>query len=209
MTKATNTTRSEPQWSSRKEEIVDRAFEIALESGFAGLRMRLLAERVGVTEGALYRHFSNKEAILLALAARIEGRLLVPIRKIASGAEDSPREKLEKILRHHVRTLIETRSLPLLLVGEASFSEHEELRLRMGGIISSYQSILSTLVGQVGGQGEGELEPREMALLLMGLPAAVALSHPLLPDEKLESRLVDYVVPEYVRLLLPGERRSV
>lgn len=207
MTQTTTTRRTEPQGSSRREEILDHAFELAQKFGFSGLRMRLLAGKVGVTEGALYRHFSNKEAILLALAARIEGRLLGPILKIASGAEGSPREKLEKILRHHVRTLIETRSLPLLLVSEASFSEHEELRLRMGQIISSYQSILGTLAGQV--EGQGELRPREIALLLMGLPAAVALSYPLLPDETLESRLVDAVVPEYVRLLLPDERRSV
>ncbi len=181
---------------------MDQTFELVRERGFAGLRIRLIAERVGVTEGALYRHFPSKDAILLALVDRIEGKLLEPIRKIASRPDPSPRDKLEQILRHHLRTLIETRSLPLLLISEASFSDHDELRERTRQLMSSYLGTLETLAGEL--EDRGMLTPKEVALLLLGLPAAVALSHRLLPDEKLAARLVGTVAHEYIRLLLPG-----
>lgn len=183
----------------RKEEIIDRTFELVREHGFAGLRMRQIADKVGVTEGALYRHFPSKEAILLALVDRIEGRLLGPIRQIASRADLSPERKLEEILRHHLRTVIESRSLPILLISEASFSEFEELRARMRGLLSTYLGILESIARQVE-TAEG-LEPRELAVLLLGLPAGVALSQRLLPDEALAERLVGPVAARFIHLI--------
>lgn len=188
-----------PLTPPRKEEIIDRTFELVREHGFAGLRMRQIADKVGVTEGALYRHFPSKEAILLALVDRIEGRLLGPIRQIASRADLSPERKLEEILRHHLRTVIESRSLPILLISEASFSEFEELRARMRGLLSTYLGILESIARQVE-TAEG-LEPRELAVLLLGLPAGVALSQRLLPDEALAERLVGPVAARFVHLI--------
>jgi len=184
----------------RKEEIIDRTFELVREHGFAGLRMRQIADRVGVTEGALYRHFPSKEAILLALVDRMEGRLLGPIRKIASDPELPPKRKLEEILRHHLRTVIEARSLPILLISEASFSEHEELRARMAGLLSSYLGVLESLARQVD-TAEG-FEPRELTVLLLGLPAAVALTQRLLPDDALAARFLGPVAAQYIHRIL-------
>ena len=183
----------------RREEIVDRTFELVREPGFAGLRMRQIAEKVGVTEGALYRHFPSKEAILLALVDRVEGRLLGPVRQIASEAGLSPEQKLKEILRHHLRTVIEARSLPILLISEASFSEHEELRSRMQGLLSSYLGVLESIAGEV--EPPEGVQPRELAVLFLGLAAGVALSQRLLPDEALAERMVGPVGARFVDLM--------
>lgn len=191
-----------PAVLSRKEEILDRTFELVQDHGIGGLTVRLIAEKVGVTEGALYRHYRSKEAILVALAERIERMLLGPIRKLAKGP-GSPRERIVAILGHHVRTLLATNSLGLLLVAEASFSQHEELRKRMRGIIASYLETLEEVISEVADPG---LRSNELALLAMGLPAAVAIRHRLIPEPELEKRLVGPVVAEFVaRLFEKGE----
>ncbi|MEO8196222.1 MAG: TetR/AcrR family transcriptional regulator [Thermoanaerobaculia bacterium] len=195
-----NTSRNRPPLAPpRKEEIIDRTFELVRERGFAGLRMRQIADKVGVTEGALYRHFPSKEAILLALVDRMEGRLLAPIRQIAANSDLSPKQKLEEILRHHLLTVIETRSLPILLLSEASFSEHEELRVRMRRLLSSYLGILESIARETG-TTKG-FAPRELAVLLLGLPAAVALTQRLLPDEALAERLIGPVAAQFIGLV--------
>lgn len=186
--------------ASRKEQIVDETFELVRERGIAGLRMRLIADKVGVTEGALYRHFPSKEDILLALVDRVEARLLGPIRQIAARTDLSPKEKLEQIVRHHLRTVVAAQSLPLLLITEASFSEHEALRARMRGLMSSYHGILESIARQA--KIRGKFEPRELAVLLLGLPAAVALTQRLLADEALTERLAGPLAVEYVHLLI-------
>ncbi len=59
----------------RKGEILDAAMSVFTERGYDAGSMREIASRVGVTEPALYRHFSGKEAIFLALLSIVAGRL--------------------------------------------------------------------------------------------------------------------------------------
>lgn len=200
MARMNSSQRYSPLDTPRKEEIVERTFELVRERGFAGLRMWQIAEKVGVTEGALYRHFPSKEAILLALIDRMEGRLLGPIRRIASRPDLPPRRKLEEILRHHLRTVIEARSVPILLIGEAAFTENDEVRTRVRGVLSSYLGILESIARETGNRGR--FEPRELAVLLLGLPAAVALSQRMLPDEELAERLTGSVAAQFVQLIV-------
>jgi AcrR family transcriptional regulator len=51
----------------RKGEILAAALTVFGERGYDGGSMREIAARVGVSEAALYRHFSGKEAIFLGL----------------------------------------------------------------------------------------------------------------------------------------------
>lgn len=57
--------------SQRRQEIIDAAVAIADKDGLDGVSMRTVAERVGVTPMALYRHFSNKVALLDGMVERL------------------------------------------------------------------------------------------------------------------------------------------
>ena len=59
----------------RKGEILDAALHVFAERGYASGSMREIAKRVGVTEPALYRHFTGKEALFLALINVGAGRM--------------------------------------------------------------------------------------------------------------------------------------
>lgn len=58
-----------------REEILSRACELYLEEGLDGFSMRKLAEAVGVTAPALYRHYESKEALLADLVGEAYRRL--------------------------------------------------------------------------------------------------------------------------------------
>ena len=51
----------------RREEIVQAAREVVLESGSAGLTLRRLAQQMGVANGALRLYFSTKSEVIEAL----------------------------------------------------------------------------------------------------------------------------------------------
>lgn len=55
------------KYLSKKEQIVLSAIDIIDEFGIDGLSIRRLAERQGVTEAALYRHFKSKNDIILGV----------------------------------------------------------------------------------------------------------------------------------------------
>lgn len=54
----------------RKSQILDAALVCMIEAGFKGTRVADIAARAGLSKGAVYFHFSNKDAVLLALVER-------------------------------------------------------------------------------------------------------------------------------------------
>lgn len=52
----------------RRQEILEAAIHCFIQQGFHQTGMREIAEHAGVSLGTLYRYFSNKEAIIFAIA---------------------------------------------------------------------------------------------------------------------------------------------
>ena len=50
-----------------RERILSEARDLFLERGLEGFSMRVLAERVGISAPAIYRHFTDKDALLATL----------------------------------------------------------------------------------------------------------------------------------------------
>ena len=78
----------------RQAEILDRAAELVAESGLGNLTMKRVAERVGFTEPAIYRHFPGKQALVRAMIERFSGRLLGTIGALAADRALAPQERL-------------------------------------------------------------------------------------------------------------------
>jgi AcrR family transcriptional regulator len=57
--------------SRRQQEIADAAMAIADKGGLDAVSMRTVADHVGVTPMALYRHFNSKQALLDAMVERL------------------------------------------------------------------------------------------------------------------------------------------
>jgi AcrR family transcriptional regulator len=67
----------------RQEEIKRAFLEIVDSEGLHNLSTRKLAEKVGVTEGALFRHFKSKRDIVLSIVDSVEQVLMNSLQNIA------------------------------------------------------------------------------------------------------------------------------
>ena len=56
--------------TSRREMLLGSALELFAERGYAGTSVKAITQRAGVSQGLLYVHFENKQALLLALFER-------------------------------------------------------------------------------------------------------------------------------------------
>jgi AcrR family transcriptional regulator len=63
----TSTATTRRRAASTKADIVDAAAALFAERGFAAVGVQEIGERVGITGGAIYRHFSSKESVLEAV----------------------------------------------------------------------------------------------------------------------------------------------
>jgi AcrR family transcriptional regulator len=56
----------------RRREIADAALKVIAEKGLGRFTSLAIAREVGVTDGALFRHFATKQAIVVAAIDRVE-----------------------------------------------------------------------------------------------------------------------------------------
>lgn len=56
---------------SRRAQLVEAAFRRVAESGFEGLRLRQVAEDVGIDHSTLHHHFATKQDLVEAVAAHV------------------------------------------------------------------------------------------------------------------------------------------
>lgn len=166
--------------TARQEEILDAAMALVREEGWPNVTVRRLAERVGVTDPALYRHFATKTDIALGIADRLEGMLHVPVRRLAADSAESPRARLEAIVTHHVALILATDGLPLLLVAEAFAGGDTVLQTRLAGLLGEYIGILVGLIGEI--RATADPPASELALLVLGLPAVLAIRCRVFPQ---------------------------
>jgi AcrR family transcriptional regulator len=188
----------------RQEQLLDLALDLAREVGLGGLTVRRLAERAGFTEAALYRHFPSKGALLLALMGRIEDRFLPAAREIAADEERPPAERLAEVVRLHLRTVLAIDGLPMLLLAEAAATGDAALQQRIRLTVSGYVAVLEGLLDRL----DLAVAPRHASLVLLGLSAASAIRHRLLPDPELEERVTEELPSALVALLVAGTEPS-
>lgn len=69
------------QAEATTRHLLDVAREAFTERGFAGTNVEAIAAAAGVTKGALYHHFSNKEALFRAVFLELQAEIGARIRK--------------------------------------------------------------------------------------------------------------------------------
>ena len=70
---------SRPGVTSTKEKILAVAIDLFAENGYKETSLREIAHDVGITEGAVYKHYQSKESILLAIFNYLEEQIYSPL----------------------------------------------------------------------------------------------------------------------------------
>jgi len=183
----------------RRREILSEAIHLVQEGGLANLTMRKVAARVGFTETAAYRYFPNKQSLLVGLADSLGDTLLGPVRALAA-SDLAPEERLRAILEHHIEFVLRLDGLPMLVLAEAAATGEEVLVERLNGIVDDYLALLTGVLAEMRETDES-VRPRELAVLLLGIPATLAIRRRLGPDPETEKRVRTELLPFVIRCL--------
>ena len=85
-----------------KAKIERAALHLFAEHGVDGVSTKQIAAAAGISEGAIYRHFSGKEELARSMMVSIHGRLTEMI-AAADEAHETLDEKIKFIVRHYCR----------------------------------------------------------------------------------------------------------
>lgn len=103
----------------RREEIIAATLAILAEEGMHAWTTSALAERVGVSEAAIFKHFESKDEILTEALRKQASELRARIEEYEG--EGGGWERAEGLIRHVLAYLQRTQGGPLvILLGQAS-----------------------------------------------------------------------------------------
>jgi AcrR family transcriptional regulator len=91
-----------PRHGDLKKRLCEEALAIVEEEGVDALTLRKLAGRLGVTPGAPYHHFADKDALLATLAEEGFRLLLAAMLARAAAAGDDPTRRLQAISHAYI-----------------------------------------------------------------------------------------------------------
>ena len=148
----------------RRAQILTAALECIGQRGFHATTMDDIVRASGLSKGALYWHFSNKESLFFALFEECEKAILHEWKDIPDAATlDRLYAQGDIVLRH----LLEQRAL---LEAWGEFSNHPTMRDRMAAIYEQSRHLMAKTIRV--GIKRGELrkcDPHHLAATLTAL----------------------------------------
>ena len=162
----------------RRREIIEAARVVITDHGMQALTIGSLARTVGVSEGAIYRHFRGKKQILAGLIEDIDGRLNRRI-DLIDGDPDAGLKQLEQVLKDNVAPSTVT-GVSFMVIAEVLMNGDDELRRLMQTAVDRHLSMIEAQLS-VGVQKEEvrkDIDLKAASLQFYGLIQAVnTLNH--------------------------------
>ena len=114
----------------RRELLLKVAADLFLEHPYDSVTVGMLCAKAGISAPGLYRHFQNKQAVLIAVVENPIGSLHEFARKTAEETTD-PHAALISMVEFHIRSVVEGPPTPLIfLKNEHALPEADRRRIR-------------------------------------------------------------------------------
>lgn len=140
----------------RRAVTVEAVIELAARQNPSDITTAAIAKHMNLTQGALFRHFPNKEAIWKAVMAWVAERLLARVDKAAKTAA-TPLAALEAVFMTHIEFVSTHPGVPRMLFGELQRAEDTAAKRMARTLIQKYGERLAVLIEK--GKAEAEIDP--------------------------------------------------
>jgi AcrR family transcriptional regulator len=168
----------------RQVLIVAAAIALAGRQSPAAITTADIAREVGVTQGALFKHFATREAIWLAVMEWVTQQLLARLEAAAQApAPDTPPgaacalDALGRVFMAHVGFIIECPGVPRLIFHDLQQPADSPLKRQLGVLLQRYRQLLTRLLQSAVQQGEvpADLDIAASVTMFIGIVQGLAM----------------------------------
>jgi len=158
----------------RQEQIKHAVLDIIYTDGLKNVSTRMLAQRIGMSEGSIFRHFPTKQDIILSIIKDVQKDFIGSLRTIANSNVE-PEERLRKFLCQTVKYLVDNKGITMLLFSEASHNNDAELKSILQQIFNNQKKLVSKIIldGISIGKWDESIPVDNLAMLYMGIPVSL------------------------------------
>ncbi|GEC78290.1 TetR/AcrR family transcriptional regulator [Flavobacterium aquatile] len=155
--------------SKRQQEIIESAGKLLMEKGIKGLTTKNLAQEMGFSESALYRHFKNKEDIIVLLldylGSNIKERLDVIFESSATSEI-----KLKQLFSSQFHFFSKNPHFVVAILSEGLFDESEKINQSIMKVIQYKMQLIAKIIedGKKNNVFTNSLETEEILHIIIG-----------------------------------------
>lgn len=148
----------------RQAELIDAAVRLAAQRSPTSITTGDLAQAVGITQGAMFRHFDSKHALWLTVLVWVRGTLMQRLQEAASQAIDgavtsadttirqaapvNPLAALRAVFMAHVEFVVMYPGVPRIIFQELQQAQDSALLVEVQRLMQQYRALLMQLLEQ-------------------------------------------------------------
>ena len=168
----------------RREQIAEAALDIVVRQGIGAVTVRRVAEAVGISAAALYRHYKSKVDILAAVMHEHQEFFMATVRT-AKAESTSPLDAIRRLYLSSMAMVSRYCALPVVFLSDVLWFEEPELRALKLQHHKMLRDIVVELIiaGQQAGEIRTDLRPEEIVIHFLGLIAMPALIQARTPED--------------------------
>lgn len=155
--------------SERQFEIITVAGKLLTRSGVLGLTIKNLAKEMNFSEGAIYRHFSSKEEIIISMLYYLASDMDVRFSQAINHSDDTETQ-FQKLFRNQAAFFTENPYFVVVVFSDGLMEESERINAAIKKIMETKMSHLMPLIvsGQQNGFLRTDLSPEDLVHIIMG-----------------------------------------
>ncbi|TCS71543.1 TetR family transcriptional regulator [Sulfuritortus calidifontis] len=154
----------------RQAEMVQAMLTLTEQQGVETITTSDIAKSVGLSQGAVFRHFPNKQSIWLAAIDWVQRTLLAAIDGAAQ-TKALPLERLQAMFEAHVDFVARHPGVPRLLFHELQRPGDSPVKKSVRALLAAYRRRLIGLLNEAkqAGQARAGLDTDAAATLFIGM----------------------------------------
>lgn len=154
----------------RQEEIIKAAVELAGDRGVDSVTTQDMATAVGVTQGAIFRHFPTKDMIWLGVVHWVRGRLMGVVDMAADQGTDAL-DSLEKMFFAHLGFVDKVPAIPKLVFTDQLLKKNPKIKELIRSILADYEAKVTGLINLAKVQNlvRSDLDEHAAAVMFTGI----------------------------------------
>lgn len=160
--------------AQRKREIIEATMELAVEQGLKKLTTQAIADRIGIAQPTIFRHFKTRDAIFSAVISWVGDSLF----KVIEGLFDSDApadERLHQLVVRQLTFINQHRAIPRVLFSDRLHLESPQLKAVVQKMLDGYVQRVTRMLREGIAEGvfradlDAEQVARYIAAMIQGL----------------------------------------
>lgn len=148
------------KFSNKQKEIIETSVQLIADLGIQGFTIKNLSKNLGVTEGAIYRHFESKNSILFSILKSFQAECSNTLKTTCSSEKPAMKE-IEQIFSHHFNYFAKNPAVAAVIFSESIFQNDNLLSKEVFKLLQMHEDALTCIINR--GQSRGEIRNREVS----------------------------------------------